>query len=151
MVAVMPYFAEHNRDIPWLQRWTKKIYIYSGIFNLAVTAMLLICSTSIVNLFWGEAYTASIPIFNLLSINYFVMATFRQTGTNILSTLREVKYNLIISCISCAVNIVLDIVCVRFWGIYGAALATLLVVIVASSLSLPHVYKLIYKQGENWE
>lgn len=149
LIAVIPYFAEHNKDNQWLRKWTKKLYLYSGLLNSAITIALVATAPFIVKLFWGEEYSGSIPIFVILSVNYFVMATFRQIGTNIISTLRRVKYNVVISVITCLADIVLDVVFVKAWGIEGAAYATLIVVIIASVLSFPYVFKLIYERNKN--
>ena len=147
LIAVIPYFAENKENSKWLHTWTKRLYCYSGILNLVITIVLIMGSSTIIDVFWGEQYQRSVPIFIMLSLNYFIMATFRQTGTNILSALRAVKYNVIISCISCILNIVLDIIFVYKWGIYGAAMATVVVVIFASMLSFPYIFKLIYGKG----
>lgn len=147
LVAVIPYFALHNQDNKWLKKWTKKLYLYSAILNFGVTAVLIVFAPIIVNIFWGSQYIESVPVFRILSLNYFVMATFRQTGTNILSTLRRTNYNLFISVITGILNIFLDVILIGKYGIMGAAWATLIVVIVASLLSLPYVYYIIYKRG----
>ncbi len=144
LIAVIPYFVENRENKVWLRKWTKKLYLYSGIFNFVITVLLILASPIIVVILWGEQYKKSIPIFIILSLNYFVMGTFRQPGTNILSALRKIKYNVVISCITCVVNIYLDIIFINKWGINGAAIATLLTVIFTSSLSFPYIYNLIY-------
>lgn len=148
LIAVVPHYAQHNRDKTWLRAWTKKLYLYCAGLNAVITIVLLCTSRIIINIFWGDSYTEALMIFNCLSINYFVMATFRQNGTNILSALRETKYNVAISAITCLINIVLDIALVRQYGINGAAYATVAVVIIASLLSMPYVIYVIYGKKE---
>lgn len=144
LVVISPYFAEHNKDNEWLRNWTKKLYTYTGLFNLMITLFLVVTASWVVTFLWGAEYMQSVPIYIVLSLSFFVSATFRQTGTNVLSTLRKTTYNLVISCITGVANIILDIWLVTKFGIYGAAIATLVAVIFASALSLPYVYKLIY-------
>lgn len=146
LIAVAPHFAQHNGDGDWLRRWTKKLYLYCAGFNAVITILLLLVSSFLIKIFWGDSYIGALTVFNCLSINYFVMATFRQNGTNILSALRETKYNVIVSIITCIFNITLDILLVRRYGINGAAFATVAVVIIASLLSMPYVFYVIYKK-----
>lgn len=145
LIAVIPYFVENRENKIWLRKWTKKLYLYSGILNFVITLLLIVASPIIVLILWGEQYRESIPIFIILSLNYFIMGTFRQPGTNILSALRKIKYNVIISCLTCIINIFLDIIFIYKWGINGAAIATLITVIFTSLLSFPCVYNLVYK------
>lgn len=149
LITVIPYFAEHNLDIEWLKKWTKKLYLLSGISNLALTFLLVLFAPFIVTLFWGIEYQKSTPVFITLAANYFVMATFRQNGTNILSTLRMTNYNVAISIITCISDIILDVVWVQNFGIMGAATATVIVAAGASMLSFPYVYYLIYTEKGN--
>ena len=148
LVAIVPYFAEHNTDIDWLKKWTSKLYCFSGLLNLLIVASLIVFS-GIIPLFYGEKYTDSIDVFRILSISYFFMATFRQTGTNIISCLRKTDYNVIISAITLCANIVIDIIFIKNWGIIGAAVGTLISTIIASALSLPYVFYLIYSEKGN--
>ena len=144
LVAIMPYVVEHNTDKAWLKKWTKKIYLFSIGLNLAIVVILLIFAPVIVELFWGKEYAGSVVIFRILSINYFVMASFRQIGTNMLSALKYVNYNMLISIITCVANLLIDYVMINKYGIEGAAYATLIVVIISSIMSFPYVMKIVY-------
>lgn len=149
LIAVIPYFAEHNKDIEWLKVWTKKLYEFSVFLNLGLTVLLVLFSHFFITILGGREYQESLPVFISLSINYFIMATFRQNGTNILSTLRMTNYNVFISTMTCILDIVLDIILVRQLGCVGAAVATVISVTIASLLSFPYVYYLIYtKDGQ---
>lgn len=147
LIAIMPYVVEHNMDKGWLSKWTKKIYLLSIAFNLIIMLMMLIFAPIIVDLFWGEEYSGSVIIFRILSINYFVMASFRLIGTNMLSALKHVKYNALISIITCIANLLIDYLMINKYGIQGAAYATLIVVIISSLLSFPYIMKVVY--GDN--
>lgn len=144
LVAIMPYVVEHNADRTWLKKWTKKIYLFSIGLNMSIMIILLIFAPVIVELFWGEEYAGSVVIFRILSINYFVMASFRQIGTNMLSALKYVNYNMLISVITCIANLIIDYVMINKYGIEGAAYATLIVVLISSMLSFPYLMKIVY-------
>ena len=144
LVAVMPLVIEHNNDPLWLKRWIKKLYLYSLILNTLITAILFFGAHYIVTLFWGRQYIDSVPVFQILSINYLIMASFRQIGTNVLSALRHVKYNMVISIICCIINFIADYFFIKKFGMIGAAYATVLVVVIASLLTFPYVLICVY-------
>lgn len=144
LIAIMPHIIEHNDNSAWLKKWIKRVYLYSICVNAVITVGLILFAPLIINLFWGSEYAESIKIFRILSLNYFVMASFRQLGTNILSALKRVRYNMIISVIACVVNIFMDYFMVKKYGIMGAAYATLIVVTIASLLSFPYIIAVVY-------
>lgn len=148
IVTVLPYFVEHNQDKRWLKKWTGRLFLYSGIVNAILSTILFITAPFFVKLLWGNRYLESVSIFRILTVNYFVMATFRMTGTNILSALRKVNYNLFASVLTAIADIVLDIYLVINYGINGAALATLFSAIFASVMSTPYLLQVIYKKSK---
>ena len=62
---------------------------------------------------------------------------------------KKTDYNVIISAITLCANIVIDIIFIKNWGIIGAAVGTLISTIIASALSLPYVFYLIYSEKGN--
>ena len=78
LVTVIPYFALHNRDTAWLREWTKKLYLYSALLNVAITAAMLAISRPLVLGLWGAQYGDSLPVFRILSVNYFILPADRH-------------------------------------------------------------------------
>ena len=75
-----------------------------------------------------------------------ISATLRIPAGNILSMIRKVKVNLYISIISGIANIILDIVLIKLWGSVGAAIATILVVIISSVIAVNYLIIYLYKE-----
>lgn len=141
MVFLVPIIAEHNQDRNWLQRNTTKIFIYGGLMNLFISATLFLLAPFIITLLWGTDYMDSVPCFRILSINYFIMATFRMPCTNILAVLHKVNFNLGLGIASGVLDVVLDYVLIKNFGAIGAAVATISTVVFISSFSLPYLLK----------
>lgn len=135
IVAILPYFAEHNKEIGWIKQKLKSVFIINLILNFFISVGLIVMAPILIPVLWGEQYVNSISSFRILCLSFFFLGTFRVLSTNILSVLRKVKENLIISVVSLIVNCILDYFLIIKWGAIGAALATLFVSIVSSIIS----------------
>lgn len=139
MVFIYPYIAEKKDDIKWVRDKYFKLLKYLVIINSLIGIILFICAPIIINIIWGQDYLDSILPFRILSLSYIISATLRIPAGNILGMLRKVKVNLWISIISGISNIILDIVLIKLWGAVGAAIATILVVIISSIISVTYL------------
>ena len=86
--------------------------------------------------------------FRSLSLSYIISATLRIPAGNILSMIRMVKVNLWISIISGISNIILNIVLIKLWGSVGAAIATVLVVIISSVIEVTYLSIYLIKKED---
>ena len=142
-VVVIPYFALHLGDKEWVSSNTKKIIGLLGLVNFVIVSILLIFAPLIITVLWKEEYLDAVTPFRILSINYFFLGTFRLTSTQILASQRNAKANMLISIATLFSNIIFDFVFIQIWGINGAALATLAVVLVSCILQIPEMYKVL--------
>ena len=93
----------------------------------AVMAILLIVfAPLIIWVIYGQKYMNIVPIFRILSLNFFVFAAFRKLFGNVIAAMKQVKMNLIhtLSCGLC--NIALNLLLIPRYASVGAAVATLL-------------------------
>lgn len=134
-----PYFAEHKDDGKWCLNHYKKILLGLGGFNLAFSAVLFVAAPLIIRLLFGQQYIDAVPIFRLLAVNYFFSGTFRILSGNLLVTQRKLKFNLFVAIVSSLTNAVADYFFIQWWGSMGAALATVLVVLISSVLSTTYL------------
>jgi O-antigen/teichoic acid export membrane protein len=139
LIFVIPYFIKNNNNVEWLKKNIKKLYLFSGLLYFAISMLLFVFAPTIIRLLWGADYINSYPILRILSIQFFVIATFRFNGTNILTSLRKVKVNLIISIVTGIANLILDYYFISLYGSVGAAIATLIVVVIASIMSYSYI------------
>lgn len=141
MVYVYPYFAEHKDDRDWCLKRYKQILLGLGAFNLLISVVLCLGAPLIIRLIFGYEYLDCVPVFVVLSINYFISGTFRIVSGNLLVTQRRLKFNLLVAIVSSVTNIIADYFFIQWWGSMGAAFATVLVVIISSIMS---TVRLIY-------
>jgi len=135
VIYIYPYFAEHKNDGKWCLERFKKIIIVLGIVNCLISLLLFAFAPTIIRVFFGDQYLDAVPIFRVLSVNYFISGTFRIVSGNLLVTQRKLKYNLIESIITSIINVIADYFFIQLWGGMGAAIATLMVVIISSIMS----------------
>ncbi len=141
MVYVYPYFAEHKDDGEWCLKRYKQVLLGIGAFNLLISAVLCLGAPLIIRIIFGYEYLDAVPVFIVLSINYFISGTFRIVSGNLLVTQRRLKFNLLVAIVSSVTNIIADYFFIQWWGSMGAAFATVLVVIISSIMS---TVRLIY-------
>ena len=135
IIYLYPYFAEHRGDGDWCLKKYKQILIGMGSLNLIISATLFFGAPLIVKMLYGTKYLDCVPIFRLLSVNYFFSGTFRILSGNLLVTQRKLKFNLVVAIIACSVNIVADYFFITWWGAIGAAIATCSVVLITSVMN----------------
>lgn len=136
---VYPYFAEHRMDGRWCLDRYKKMLIGLGAFNLITGCVLIAGAPFFVRLIFGETYSDVTPIFRLLIVNYCISGTLRVPAGNLLVTQRKLKFNLFVAILSGLVNIAADFLFISWWGAMGAALATVLVVIITSVMNVSYL------------
>lgn len=141
-----PYFAEHQNDGNWCLNRYKQILFGLGGLNIVISAVLFVGAPLIIRLLFGEQYLDAVPVFRILSVNYFFSGTFRILSGNLLVTQRKLKFNLFVAIVSSLTNVVADYFFIQWWGSVGAALATVLVVFVSSVLSTTY---LVYTFRQN--
>ena len=134
-----PYFAEHKDDGKWCLGRYRQIVLGLGAFNLLLSGILFAGAPLIIRLLFGEQYLDAVPVFRILSVNYFFSGTFRILSGNLLVTQRKLKFNLFVAIVSSLTNIVADYFFIQWWGSVGAALATVLVVLISGILSTTYL------------
>ena len=97
---------------------------------------------------YGSQYLDCVPVFRILSVNYFIAATFRTLSAFLLLTQRALKFNLFVAVVSSVVNIFADYFFIKAWGSVGAAYATVLVVLVSSILSTSYLLYLYNRKDD---
>lgn len=147
MLFIYPYFAKNKDNIQWLKKNTFRTLVALGILNFIISVSLFIAAPLIINILWGNKYIDALPVLRILAINYFISGTFRIPCGNILGMLRKVNINLIISIVSGICNIFLDIILISNFGSIGAAIATVMVVIISSMISFIYlIYHLRFRK-----
>lgn len=143
MVALIPYYVSNLGNQNWIKRNTTRLIVAMGIANAIITLLLIVTAPLVINILGSEKYSDSLVYYQILSLSYFFLATFRLMSTSLLSVFRKTTYNLVVAAVTGVLNIILDYVLIKNFQAIGAAWATVLSVIIGSVLSLPYLLYVI--------
>lgn len=139
-----PYFCGHNTDKQWIRKTFCKMVVILGFINLIITVILFLFAPLIIKTLFGVKYLDCLIPFRILVIGYFFAGTFRIPIGNIIVIIKKVQFNLYLSIVTGALNIILGILFIRVYGSTGVALATLGVFIFTSVCSIAYLLKWSY-------
>ncbi|CEO30658.1 oligosaccharide flippase family protein [Paraclostridium sordellii] len=145
---IYPYFAHHHNDRKWCLKKYKSITCWFGLFNLIFSIVLLIFAPMIIRVLFGIQYSDAIIPFRILTISYFFSGTFRVIAGNILVTQKQLKFNMFVAVFSGIINVLADYYFIKMWGSNGAALATLIVVLLTSILNVLYLVNILKRKGD---
>lgn len=143
IIYVYPYFARNRENRDWLFANYRRLVLSMGVLNLLVGGGLFLVAPWFVTLVFGERYLDAVLPFQILCASYIFSGTFRIVSGNLLVTQRKLKFNLFVAVLSSATNTVLNVFLIRAWGSVGAALATLITVLLTSILSTAYLIRTI--------
>ena len=138
-----PYFSKNYKNKEYIKDKYKKMFKYNLLLNIVITLLLIIFSNLIIKILFGNRYIDSIYLFRIFSVCYFFASTFRIPAGYILSAIGSLKYITYNSFICGILNVTLDIVMIRKYGVYGAALVTLIIFILSGILSNLFLIKIL--------
>ena len=150
---VYPKFVEHRNDKKFLVSYYRKLILWLLLINGIIFLIGFFGAPLIIRIIYGKEYVSqSLNAFRVLMVGFLASSVLRIPSGNILDMLHLIKSNLVVSVISCVLNIVADIVFIRFWGTIGAAYATTLIYFIYGILSnifiINHIRKIKVSPNE---
>lgn len=149
---VYPYFARNRFNKKWLLKNYRSIVLSFGIANVLVALLLIIFAPYVIRIVFGAQYLDAVMPFRILCFSYTIAGTFRIISGNLLVTQRKLKANLYLAVLSSVMNTVMSVIMIKAWGSDGAAIATLLTVVITSIIStsyLIYVFKHVEQATES--
>lgn len=143
---VYPMFVRNRNNSSWLKKNYKTLVTALGILNGCIAIFFFTFAPLIIRIIYGTEYLDAVLCFRILIIGYWVAATFRTPGGNVLSMLMQVKANMFISIASGILNIILDVLLIQEMGSVGAAIATTSIYLITSIANNVVLYRVI-KRG----
>lgn len=131
---VGPYFVHHNQDLDWVRLNYFRLTLGCLAGSVLIAGGCILLAPWIIPLIFGRQYADAVPCFIVLMIGYVFSAAIQVPSQNIIYTQRKVKVNIAITVFTGAANCVLDVALILKSGSIGAAWATTLVHIIASTL-----------------
>lgn len=143
---IYPYFAQNKNKKQWvLDKW-KWLLVYTCPLYCIIGLFGIIFAEPVIKILFGVDYIESKQCYQVLMLSFVFSSTFRILSGNILTMLRKVKVNFVFSILEAMLNIILDTLLIYYFGSIGAAIATLLVVILSGILSTG--YLIYYLKSE---
>ncbi len=136
IIYIAPYFARKINEKKWIQDKTKKLLIGCLLINGIITLMGILSANTFFPLIFGKKYSDVVPCFIILLVTFLFTGSFQIPAANVIFTQHKVKINIIITLISNVANCILDFVLISNYGAIGAAVATCLVSVISSIVSM---------------
>lgn len=140
---IYPFFARNKDNFAWTIQRYKQLLKAMLVVNAFITIILLVGAKPLISTIYGTEYLDAVACFRILSVSYFFSGTFRIISGNLLVTQRKVEFNLMVAIISGIVNLLGNFLLIKAFGSIGAAITTLLVVLISSVISTTYYVKII--------
>ena len=127
LVFILPYFIQHIKDKEWIWENYKKLFVINGTVMTLFHLGLFIFAKLYLFIFAGPEYMGAVSLVRMFLVASWIQAVFRGISGNILAVTGEEKFNLKINIVFVVVHAVIDIAAVSLLGIYGAAIALIVV------------------------
>ena len=127
LVFILPYFIQHIGDKQWIWENYKKLFVINGAVMTVFHLGLFLFAKLYLFVFVGREYLDAVPLVRMFLVASWIQAVFRGISGNILAVTGEEKFNLKINIVFVIVHAVIDVTAVKLLGIYGAAIALIVV------------------------
>ena len=127
LVFILPYFIQHIKDKQWIWENYKKLFVINGTVMTLFHLGLFIFAKLYLFIFAGPEYMGAVSLVRMFLVASWIQAVFRGISGNILAVTGEEKFNLKINIVFVVVHAVIDVAAVKTLGIYGAAIALIVV------------------------
>lgn len=151
MVFAYPYFVRNRQNYSWVKRYSI-LLIGAGflIYGLMALGGILL-SGWILRIIYGNQYAVASDVFSVLLLSFVFNAAVNIPLSNIIISRRKVFVNVIVSLVMGLANIGLNVLMIMFFGMIGAAYATLCSTALGSTLYVVIFIVLMIKQKRNSE
>ncbi|MDE6705693.1 MAG: flippase [Treponemataceae bacterium] len=120
------YYLENGRHEEY-KNMTHKCENLTLFFALPAATGLFLLAEPLLVLFCGDQYLPAVNTMKVLCPIIFVLAFGTFLNQVVIVPQRKEKISLISQIVGCVLNVVLNILFIPLWGVFGAALATLIV------------------------
>ena len=138
--ALITYFYPkivwtYSADAPNFPKFIRKLTGLFTAINFVVFLGLIVMAPLAIWLIYGEKYMNVLPVFRVLSFNYFVYGSTHMLFGNVIAAMKKSEVNLAIAVASGILNILLNLTLIPRLGSVGAAIATVCVSISVSLMN----------------
>lgn len=122
-VFIGPYFTKNEKNLEWVRRNYKKVFLLSAGIVAAVAVGIAALANPLIRLMYGEEYLNTIGLMRVLLIGAAINAGFRYTTANLLAAMGHIKYNMIASGAGIIAQVLLDYFLIPRIGVMAVAVS----------------------------
>lgn len=141
---VAPYFIKNEKDSKWVLSNYLKLLLISFVLVSAFSLLFVLLSKQLVSLLFGAEYLNVVALMNVLIVGQLINSVFRYSPANLLSAMGKVKINTFVSLGGVILQIVLNVLLIPKYGVFGVAI-TSIIVFTLLSLILNGIFIYVYK------
>lgn len=139
LVFILPYFIQHINEKGWIWTNYKKLFIINALVMTVLHLGLFIFAKLFVLIIYGQSYINAVPLVRLFLIASWIQSVVRGLAGNILAVTGEEAYNLKVNIIFMVLHAVVDVIAIKTLGLYGAALALIIVYLLSGLVMNIHL------------
>lgn len=141
-IFVAPYFVKQEENHAWVWNNYKKVLIGTGGLVLFVALFVALLSKPLVGVLFGEQYSGITPLLNLLLVVAIINNGLRYPTANLFASMGIIKINMATAIAGMVLQVVLDVLLIPTFGVYGAALTSIIVYFaMALGVIVPFVFR----------
>lgn len=145
-VFVSPYFIKNEKNLSWVRSNYKKVFMLSCVIVGAVAITVAFLSYPLIHFMYGEQYLNTVELMRMLLIAAFFNSGLRYTTANILASMGQIRYNMIVSGLGIIVQILLDVILIPRFGVMAVAVSNCIVYLMMAVILFVVFYKKYYCQ-----
>ena len=126
-VFVSPYFIKNEKNKKWIRDKFKVIYPLTALIVGVVALTIGLLARPLITLMYGEKYINIVGLMRVLLVAAFFNSGLRYTTANLLASMGEIKYNMIVSAIGIGAQIVSDFIFIPRFGVVAVAISNCVV------------------------
>jgi O-antigen/teichoic acid export membrane protein len=120
--ALIPFLSRHHRDRELVARYYGLLVRYMGYAAVILSAVLVFAPEWVIRVIARKEYTTALAVFRYYGV-WLILIYYQIIGANLLICLDAEKIVMVRAVVALALNVVLNIVGIRLWGLNGAAAA----------------------------
>lgn len=118
-----PYFTKNETNNLWIRDNYKRVYIATAIVVGAVALVMAVLAKPLILIIAGENYISTVPLMRMLLIPSFINSGLRFATADILSSMGQIKFNMIFSIVGMCFQVALNVFLIPGLNVYGVVIA----------------------------
>lgn len=125
-VFLAPYFVKNENNPKWVRNNFIKAFAITFLFVAITGIVMIILAKPLIFIYGGTEYYNTIPLMRIITLGSIINNGLRYTTANILAAMGKIKYNMVVSVLGIVMQIILNILMIPKYGMYGPAYTSIM-------------------------